>query len=169
MEMSLITQNCAFVQDGALEDLGMMSQQFTPGLYGNIDQQSLYAKKMTPKNLSIEDSSNVGRYKDIHVIMICWENDSLGVQKELAHLKEVFEYSYQYRVEMVRLPSQRSEAAIEALLEQYIKLYDGQDNLLIFYYGGHGEWANNESFKIAPGEYVALPFISQNKSRHGWL
>ncbi len=64
------------------------------------------------KNLSIEDSGNVSTYKDVHVIMICWENDSLGVWKELAHLKEVFEYSYQYWIEMVLLPSQKSEAVI---------------------------------------------------------
>lgn len=78
------------------------------------------------------------RYKQVHVLLLSWEADDLGVAKEIAELQDVFENIYHYEVEFWKIPSNRSHNSLNRRLTNFIDDYEGEDSLLIVYYGGHG-------------------------------
>ena len=78
------------------------------------------------------------RYKRVHVLLLSWEADDLGVAKEIAELKDTFDKIYHYEVEHWKIPSNRSHNSLNRRLTNFIDDYEGEDTLLILYYGGHG-------------------------------
>ena len=78
------------------------------------------------------------RYKWIHVLLLSWEADDLGVAKEIAELQDTFDNIYHYEVENWKIPSNRSHNSLNRRLTNFIDDYEGEDILLIVYYGGHG-------------------------------
>lgn len=76
------------------------------------------------------------------MLLLRWAEDDLNVQTELTSLKHIFEDQYRFATEQWDIPGQDSTQATRALQK---KLYDFQDShqcedeLLIVYYGGHGE------------------------------
>src|SRR5271168_4147525 len=49
------------------------------------------------------------RYTQVHVLLIRWEDDDLGVLSEIQELDHVFEDMYNYNVETYDIPNARPE------------------------------------------------------------
>ena len=79
------------------------------------------------------------RYKEVHVLLLSWEDDNLGVINEVIELEAVFRDRYHYQTEVWAIPSERSHNTLAGKIVQFLNDYESEDNLLITYYGGHGE------------------------------
>lgn len=73
------------------------------------------------------------RYKAIHVLLLCWEEDNLGVVKEVSELDDVFEDTYHYDTERWQIPSRRSHNSLGTRLSKFLDDYESDENLLIVY------------------------------------
>ena len=76
------------------------------------------------------------RYTEVHVLLLSWERDNLGVLKELFELHEVFQQTYHYEVELWGIPNNHSYRALRKRLSKYLDDFENKDFLLIVYYGG---------------------------------
>ncbi|KAL8962147.1 MAG: hypothetical protein Q9193_001414, partial [Seirophora villosa] len=79
------------------------------------------------------------RYKDVHVLLLSWEDDDLGVATEIADLRRVFDFSYHFLTSHWRIPSHKSHNALVRQVMQLLDESESRDKLLIVYYGGHGK------------------------------
>jgi hypothetical protein len=78
-------------------------------------------------------------YCAVHVLLLEWEEDDLGVNRVSSELKNVFENSFTFEsVQSFKIPSQRSYEALEARLLVFKQLHSAKQHLLIVYYAGHG-------------------------------
>ncbi|KAL8721476.1 MAG: hypothetical protein Q9225_001855 [Loekoesia sp. 1 TL-2023] len=82
--------------------------------------------------------SGQGRYSDVYVLLLSWEDDDLGVATEIAELDYVFRKIYRYRTDHWRIPSMQSHIMLVRRILQALEEARSSDTLLIFYYGGHG-------------------------------
>ena len=78
------------------------------------------------------------RYKDVHVLLLSWEDDNLGVIAEVLELQDVFENKYHFDTEEWKIPSDGSHNKLAFRIMQYIHAFEASETLLILYYGGHG-------------------------------
>ena len=81
----------------------------------------------------------VSRYKEVHTLLLSWEDDNLGVADEIGDLGDVFRHLYGFQTEEWRIPSKRSHNSLASKILGFLDDYESKDNLLIVYYGGHGE------------------------------
>ena len=79
------------------------------------------------------------RYKEVHVLLLSWEGDNLGVIEEVIELEGLFRNTYHFETEGWRIPSKRSHNSLAAKILGFLDDYESKDNLLVVYYGGHGE------------------------------
>ncbi len=78
-------------------------------------------------------------YKEVHVLLLSWEDDDLGVNDEVVELEEVFRKDYCYHtVRKWEIPSLKPYSTLEDELYRFRKDHSLKDNLLIIYYAGHG-------------------------------
>lgn len=80
----------------------------------------------------------LSRYKEVHALLLSWEQDNLGVANEIAELKDVFQQIYHFNVDGWKIPSEKSHNSLAAKVLGFLNDYDSTENLLIVYYGGHG-------------------------------
>ncbi|KAL9610414.1 MAG: hypothetical protein Q9167_004869 [Letrouitia subvulpina] len=81
-----------------------------------------------------------GEYESVNVLLMHWEDDDLGCLEELNMVKSFFEDSWHYNVHILSIPSERSQAALQSDLSQFILLYGSTvQSLLVIYYAGHGD------------------------------
>ncbi|KAE8449443.1 hypothetical protein EG329_008051 [Mollisiaceae sp. DMI_Dod_QoI] len=86
------------------------------------------------------------RYSGVYVLMISWEDDDLGVWREIAALRNVFEERYNFDVEEYRIPSiDQPDRALKRRVIEFLDSSDEQDKLLIVYYAGHARRAPEEN------------------------
>ncbi|KAI4253500.1 MAG: hypothetical protein L6R42_007556 [Xanthoria sp. 1 TBL-2021] len=78
-------------------------------------------------------------YISVHVLLLRWAEDDLNVQDELTSLKEVFENQYHFATEQWDIPSQNPTRALQNKLYDFQNCHQSEDELLIVYYGGHGD------------------------------
>ncbi|KAL8789317.1 MAG: hypothetical protein Q9213_001240 [Squamulea squamosa] len=78
-------------------------------------------------------------YTSVHVLLLRWAEDDLNVQQELSTLKGVFENQYNFATEQWDIPSQNPTRALQAKLYDFQICHQSEDELLIVYYGGHGD------------------------------
>ena len=76
------------------------------------------------------------RYTEVHVLLLSWEDDNLGVITEVLELQDVFRQVYSYEVEEWRIPSAHSYKALRKQITGFLNEFEHKDNLLIVYYGG---------------------------------
>lgn len=76
------------------------------------------------------------RYNEVHVLLLSWEDDNLGVIKEVLELQEVFWQVYRYDVKEWRIPSTHSYKALRKQISKFLDEFEDKDSLLIVYYGG---------------------------------
>ena len=110
------------------------------------------------------------RYKGAHVLLLSWEEDSLGVIKEIQELEDVFRNDYHYDTEEWRIPSVRSHNSLAAKILGFLDDHESKDSLLIVYYGGHGEmnddrqciwsWSVSNSLALVPSIARENPSLS---------
>ncbi|KAL9008736.1 MAG: hypothetical protein Q9173_006169 [Seirophora scorigena] len=79
------------------------------------------------------------RYKQVHVLLLSWEDDDLGVVTEIAELQRVFDFSYHFQTSHWELPSHKSHNALVRRVMQLLDESESGEKLLIVYYGGHGK------------------------------
>ena len=83
------------------------------------------------------------RYKAVHVLLLSWVDDNLGVLKEISELDGAFTSIYGYATEQGKIPSTRSHNSLAKQLTGFLERYESEENLLIVYYGGHGYMNDN--------------------------
>jgi hypothetical protein len=77
------------------------------------------------------------RYSRAHVLMLSWEDDDLGVAREIKPLRHVFRDMYNFNVHEYQIPSVKPDLSLKGAMFQFLSEFDGNDTLLIIYYGGH--------------------------------
>ncbi|KAL8680082.1 MAG: hypothetical protein Q9224_006975, partial [Gallowayella concinna] len=78
-------------------------------------------------------------YIAVHVLLLRWAEDDLNVQEELTVLKTVFEDQFKFATEQWDIPSHNSTRALQTKLYDFQNAHQSEDELLILYYGGHGD------------------------------
>ena len=78
------------------------------------------------------------RYAAVHVLLLSWENDDLGVLTELSELQSVLQTYYSFNTQEWEIPSTRSHNSLGLQIMQFLEQFESEDNLLVIYYGGHG-------------------------------
>lgn len=83
---------------------------------------------------------SIPKHARIHVVLINWLEDDLGTTEELMKLEECFKDWFDCSTEVRRIPSSKHvEWELQRTLSNVTGEYHGEDDLLIVYYGGHGE------------------------------
>jgi hypothetical protein len=78
-------------------------------------------------------------YRVVHVLLLEWEEDDLGMNQAVSELRSVFEGTFGFEsVKSFKIPSRRSYNALEARLQEFKQQNSSEQNLLIVYYSGHG-------------------------------
>jgi hypothetical protein len=73
-------------------------------------------------------------------LLLSWEEDDLGVSREIKCLRHVLRDRFHFQVEDYRIPSVKPDKALTRRILDFLDL-DGKDTLLIVYYGGHARKA----------------------------
>ena len=84
------------------------------------------------------------RYQEVYVLLLNWEEDELGVNGELSKLQSVLRNLYNFYTEEWKIPSHRSHDSLAKKVTTFVEDYEGKDNLLIVYYGGHGAMSDQQ-------------------------
>lgn len=78
------------------------------------------------------------RYNRVHALFLSWEDDLLGVSREIADLRDVLRHKYHYETEEWHIPSSRSHNSLVKRISEFLEAYEDNKTLLIVYYAGHG-------------------------------
>ena len=78
------------------------------------------------------------RYSVVHVLLLRWQDDDIGVAGEIDSLANLFRL-FNFVVWPYQIPSENSQAQLQLQIAQFIQRCgsDGE-NLIILYYSGHG-------------------------------
>src|SRR4051812_10660201 len=76
------------------------------------------------------------RYTEVHVLLLSWEADNMGVSSELESLRRIFSDFYYFETQTYRIPSEKPGQKTQARIMRFLE-YDGPSSLLIVYYAGH--------------------------------
>ncbi|KAH6696516.1 hypothetical protein BKA61DRAFT_710564 [Leptodontidium sp. MPI-SDFR-AT-0119] len=87
---------------------------------------------------SIFPNKGRSRYTDVHVLLLRWIEDLMGVQYELDDLAKTFEFIYGFKTETWLIPTVKSYFALTEKALQTVRDFGDADKLLIVYYAGHG-------------------------------
>ncbi|KAL8655282.1 MAG: hypothetical protein Q9210_000985 [Variospora velana] len=95
-------------------------------------------------------------YTSVHVLLLSWAEDDLNVLEELIVLKRVFENQFRFATEQWDIPSQNSTRAVQTKLYDFQDAHQDENELLIVYYGGHGD-ADRRRGRSIWAAYVRYP------------
>jgi hypothetical protein len=84
------------------------------------------------------------RYSQVHVLLLSWVDDDLGVAREIRGLRHVFRDMYNFQVQEYQIPSLKPDRALKRRVSNFLDI-DGNDTLLILYYGGHARRAQQSN------------------------
>ncbi|KAE8443356.1 hypothetical protein EG329_001914 [Mollisiaceae sp. DMI_Dod_QoI] len=76
------------------------------------------------------------RYTQVTALLVSWQDDNLGVEKEIQGLRRVFEDFYHFDVEEYHIPSDKPGSKTQARIMELLA-HDSFDSLFIIYYAGH--------------------------------
>ena len=105
----------------------------------HVKDLKAFAEVVTSAGEAAFPNRGVSRYKEVHALLLSWEDDNLGVVDEVIELRDVFRVMYGFETETWRIPSERSHNSLAAKILRFLDVHESKDNLLIVYYGGHGE------------------------------
>ena len=89
------------------------------------------------------------RYEQVHVLLLSWEEDLLGVSEEVAALRDIFQRTYNYDTEEWQIPSKRSHNSLVERVAGFLAAYEDKTALLIVYYAGHGRLSDDRQLIAA--------------------
>ncbi|KAN0095444.1 hypothetical protein V8E51_016155 [Hyaloscypha variabilis] len=104
----------------------------------HLHELGTFAARLEHAAASIFPNKGRSRYENVHVLLLRWEEDSMGVQYELDDLAKSFGTTYGYATETWLIPSVKSHFALMEKALQVVRDFGKADNLLIVYYAGHG-------------------------------
>ncbi|PVH82332.1 hypothetical protein DL98DRAFT_586672 [Cadophora sp. DSE1049] len=91
-------------------------------------------------------------YRKICGLLLVWEIDDLNVTHEVAEVEDVFLHDYQFHdTETFIIPTENSHQELENKLRDFKSRYGKPGNLLIMYYGRHGQYDSNMAFTLSDG------------------
>ena len=98
------------------------------------------AKARINSALSIEEWQIRNQYRSVFALLLYWEDgDHKGFQKEAETLGEVFTTEFRFEVGFFAIPTEQSHISLDKRINLLLTEYGKSDNLLIVYYGGHGD------------------------------
>lgn len=140
-----------------MDDLGQPSQGFTSSVqlrhpstvnYESADEMNASRYQVLWSN--IMDKGNYTKpsgYHKVAVLLLCWDQDcvDLATQEEVDKLKAVFEDKFGYDATIAKLSpaNGRLQVQVNQKVANFVSDHDGQNNLLIVYYAGHGKPGKN--------------------------
>ena len=83
--------------------------------------------------------SGPNHYTAVHVLLLRWAEDDLGIQSEISALHSVFEIQFHFDVEEWQIPSLNPTRALQKKLYGFQDDHQSETELLIVYYGGHAK------------------------------
>ncbi|KUJ21390.1 uncharacterized protein LY89DRAFT_432694 [Mollisia scopiformis] len=101
----------------------------------NSDDSSLFDDQSAASG--IFPNKGQSRYHSVRVLLLRWEEDSLGVQYELDDLAKTLD-GYGFDTETWLIPTIKSHRALMHKALQVVDDYGESDTLFIVYYAGHG-------------------------------
>ena len=105
----------------------------------HIEDLATFGKSLSDAAVrAFPKSRTSSRYKEVHALLLSWEEDNLGVIEEIIELESVLKQGYKFETEPWRIPSTRSHNSLAKRLTDFLDKYERRDSLLIVYYGGHG-------------------------------
>ncbi|KAH7407907.1 hypothetical protein BKA64DRAFT_706308 [Cadophora sp. MPI-SDFR-AT-0126] len=104
----------------------------------HINELSTFAQRLEEAATKIFPNKGRSRYKDVQVLLLRWEQDTMGVQYELDDLAAAFAESYGFKTETWLIPSAQPHLALMGKAFKMVQDFGTKDNLLIVYYAGHG-------------------------------
>jgi hypothetical protein len=102
-----------------------------------------FANDLTNACASISPPNPI-QYCKVHALLLNWALDDLGTDVELQDLGTQLRSQFNFTTETWKIPSQESDNELEKKLSQVKGELAGQGNLLIVYYGGHGQWDSRQ-------------------------
>ncbi|KAG4439647.1 hypothetical protein IFR05_004844 [Cadophora sp. M221] len=78
------------------------------------------------------------RYSKVHVLLLKWVDDDLGVDSELKDLGQVFSGLFRYDVDVFEIPNEKPDKALSRRVIDFLE-NDSDQALFIVYYGGHAK------------------------------
>jgi len=73
----------------------------------------------------------------VHILILSWAKDNLGMSNELDALENIFKNQYGYETEKWQIPSMSSQADLAIKTTAFVKEHQDPDSLLVIYYVGH--------------------------------
>jgi hypothetical protein len=78
-------------------------------------------------------------YERVDVLLLYWEDDDLGCLKEVKKVQDTFQRIFHYGTKLFMIPSQLSQARLQAELSNFVLNSTSKSGLTIVYYAGHGD------------------------------
>jgi hypothetical protein len=123
-----IQQN-GFLQIRSTHDVSLADQ--------HIPQMAKFVADLQEAVDAIRLSPNGGRYKEVHVLFLSWENDNLGVKEEINQLQRVFSKLYRFEIHEYKIRGEKPSRDTQSKVATFLRDNDSNDHLLILYYAGH--------------------------------
>ncbi|CZR65522.1 uncharacterized protein PAC_15422 [Phialocephala subalpina] len=98
------------------------------------------------------------RYETVHVCLIRWEYDGLGVRQELNTLDAVLQ-DYGFQTNIFLIPEQNSQWNLTRRTLDFIQDCDNEKNLFILYYAGHGRMNSSRQSEWCSRQDSNSPFV----------
>ncbi|KAJ9656781.1 hypothetical protein H2201_008433 [Coniosporium apollinis] len=115
-------------------------------------------------------------YEDVAVLIIKWDDklDDLNHGPEVKQLEALFKESFGYPTKIVNLGDSdvKPQLQLNSEVNNFVAEHDGQNNLMIIYYTGHGSWDKTrkllelraERYDTSGGEDAAKAFWANAES-----
>ena len=78
-------------------------------------------------------------YTAVHVLLLRWDEDDLGVHREISRLRSVFRDQFRFEVEEWNIPTLDPYHSLQDKIFHLQKSHQTPSDLLIVYYGGHSD------------------------------
>ena len=80
------------------------------------------------------------RYRRVSALLIYWEDgDDVGYKQEAGDVHAIFRQDFHFEVEYYAIPTRKSFLELDKRINLLLKSCGFEDNLIIMYYGGHGD------------------------------
>ena len=93
----------------------------------------------------------------MHVLLLSWEVDDLGVTSEIKRMRHVFEDRFNYTTQSYLIPSHKPDTALKRRILDFLEGFDNKNSLLILYYAGHASPGRNPGDAALWYAYVDFP------------